>query len=97
VLRRTRVAGFTLENAISVDQLKSGNFASLSLSDVARSTFSARELDFEEVNELSFGRPLSPNKELGIFAAFSPDNRLIALLENAADKAKPIAVFAGAN
>ncbi len=97
VLRRTRVAGFTLENAIGVDQLKGGNFSILPLAEVARTTFSVRELDFEEVNELSFGRPLSPNQSSGIFAALSPDNRLIALLENAADKAKPLAVFAAAN
>ena len=97
VLRRTRVAGFTLENAIGVDRLKGGNFSTLPLAEVARTTFSVRELDFEEVNELSFGRPLSPNQSSGIFAALSPDNRLIALLENAADKAKPLAVFAAAN
>lgn len=97
VLRRTRVAGFTLENAIGVDRLKGGTFSTLPLAEVARTTFSVRELDFEEVNELSFGRPLSPNQSSGIFAALSPDNRLIALLENAADKAKPLAVFAAAN
>ena len=56
-----------------------------------------RELDLEEVNELSFGRPLSSNPSDEIFAALSPDNRLIALLKNAADKAKPVAVFAAAN
>lgn len=97
VLRRTRVAGFTLDQAIGIDQLKGGNFATLDLSDVARATFKVRELELEEVNELSFGRPLSANLSNEIFAAISPDNRLIALLKNAADKAKPVAVFAAAN
>jgi tRNA pseudouridine55 synthase len=97
VLRRTRVAGFTLDQAIGVDQLKGGNVTTLDLADVARATFSVRELDLEEVTELSFGRPLSPNSGDEIFAALSPDNRLIALLKNSIDKAKPVAVFAAAN
>lgn len=97
VLRRTRVAGFTLDQAIGVDQLKGGNVKTLDLADVARATFPVRELDLEEVNELSFGRPLSSNPSDDLFAALSPDNRLIALLKNAADKAKPVAVFAAAN
>ena len=97
VLRRTRVAGFTLDQAIGVDQLKGGNVKTLNLADVARATFPVRELNLEEVNELSFGRPLTSNPSDKLFAGLSPDNRLIALLKNAADKAKPVAVFAAAN
>jgi tRNA pseudouridine55 synthase len=97
VLRRTRVAGFTLDRAIGIDQLKGGNVTTLDLADVARTTFSVRELAEDEVKELSFGRPLSANSSDEIFAALSPDNRLIALLKNSIDKAKPVAVFAAAN
>jgi tRNA pseudouridine55 synthase len=97
VLRRTRVAGFALDNSVAIDQLKSGDFTTLDLADVARATFSVRELELDEVNELSFGRPLSANASEDIFAALSPDNRLIALLKNSLDKAKPVAVFAAAN
>jgi tRNA pseudouridine55 synthase len=97
VLRRTRVAGFTLDQSIEVDQLKGGNFTTLALAEVARTTFTARELSLDEVQELSFGRPLSENGNALINAAMSPDNRLIALLKDEAGKAKPIAVFAAAN
>ena len=97
VLRRTRVAGFTLDQSVGIDQLKGGNFSTLDLADVARATFPVRELDLEEVNELSFGRPLTANESEELFAALSPDNRLIALLKNSVDKAKPVAVFAAAN
>jgi tRNA pseudouridine55 synthase len=97
VLRRSRVAGFTLDGVSTIDQLKSGDFTTLDLADVARATFSIRELELDEVNELSFGRPLKPNAGDDIFAALSPDNRLIALLKNSIDKAKPVAVFAAAN
>ena len=96
-LRRTRVAGFPISQAISFDELKAQTFTPLALSDVARATFQVRELGLDEVSELSFGRPLVSNSSDQIFAALSPDDRLIALLKNESGKAKPIAVFAAAN
>lgn len=96
-LRRTRVAGFAIDQAITFEALKSQDFKTLELSDVARQTFTVRELALDEVAELSFGRPLTSNASDEIFAALSPDNRLIALLKNEIGKAKPIAVFAAAN
>ena len=95
-LRRTRVAGFPIAQAISFADLKAQTFSPLELADVARATFEVRELALDEVLELSFGRPLLPNQSEQIFAALSPDNRLIALLKNESGKAKPIAVFAAA-
>lgn len=96
-LRRTRVAGFPISQAISFEELKAQNFAPLEVADVARATFQVRELGLDEVQELAFGRPLITNQSDEIFAALSPDNRLIALLKNESGKAKPIAVFAAAN
>jgi tRNA pseudouridine55 synthase len=96
-LRRTRVAGFALDVATSVTDLKAKNFIALHLTDVARRTFDARELTVEEVRELSFGRPLSPSVGDGIVAGISVENELIALLKNESDKAKPVAVFAAAH
>ena len=96
-LRRTRVAGFTEKDAVSFQDLKDQKFTPLKLADVARTTFTVRELTLEEVTELSFGRPLSENGTTSITAAMSPDNRLIALLKDDGKHAKPIAVFAAAN
>jgi tRNA pseudouridine55 synthase len=96
-LRRTRVAGFPISQAISFEDLKAQSFTPLELADVARATFQVRELALDEVLELSFGRPLSVNATEAIYAALSPDDRLIALLKNESGKAKPIAVFAAAN
>jgi tRNA pseudouridine55 synthase len=96
-LRRTRVAGFTLDSAVSFEDLKAQKFTALGLADVARVTFAVRELTLEEVQELSFGRPLAENGHTQIAAGMSPDNRLIALLKDEGAKAKPIAVFAAAN
>lgn len=96
-LRRTRVAGFTEIGATTFEELKAQKFTALDLAEVARTTFTPRELTLEEVQELSFGRPLKENGNTVINAAMSPDNRLIALLKDEGDKAKPIAVFAAAN
>ncbi len=96
-LRRSRVGGFDCASAISLGSLKRGEFTPLNLTDVARATFKSRELVRDEVNELSFGRVLTPNPTEGIFAGISPDGRLIALLSNKDGSAKPIAVFAAAN
>ena len=96
-LRRTRVAGFTTTGAASIAALKSAEFSTFDLADVARATFPVREIALDEKLELSFGRTLAANPADGIYAGVSPANELIALLSNVDGKAKPIAVFAAAN
>ena len=96
-LRRTRIAGFGLDRAITLDQLKSKDFETLDLADVARTTFIAREIAMDEKIELSFGRALAANPDGKIYAGIDSSNQLIALLQNVDGKAKPIAVFAPAN
>jgi len=96
-LRRTRVGAFDLAQSISLTQLKEGEFTPLALVDLAMQTFPVRNLALDEVAELSFGRALSTNPSDEIFAGISGDNRLIALLANRDDRAKPITVFAAAN
>lgn len=95
-LRRLRVAGFGLDQAVSLQQLKSGDFSTLDLADVARATFPVRQIALDEKLELSFGRTLSSNADSQIYAGISAANELIALLHNVDGKAKPIAVFAAA-
>ena len=96
-LRRSRVAGFTLDSAITLAQLKSGDFTALALVDVARRVFSIRDLALDERHELAFGRSLSPNPTPDIYAGISSGNELIALIANKDGFARPIAVFAAAN
>jgi tRNA pseudouridine55 synthase len=96
-LRRTRVANFGEDVANSFDKFKSGEFETLGLVEVARSIFKVRELNSDEAAELSFGRKISASPSADIYAAISSTNKLIALLENRDDGAKPIAVFAPAN
>ncbi len=92
-LRRTLVAPFNLDQSISVESLKSGEFTPLTMSYVSALTFPGREISLEEEGELSFGRALSENPTGEITAALSGD-RLIALLSNVQGQARPIAVFA---
>ena len=96
LLRRSRVAGFGLDRAVTLGQLKGGEFSTLDLADVARATFSVREIEMDEKLELSFGRTLTANPDQQIYAGITAANELIALLQNAAGRAKPIAVFAAA-
>jgi len=96
-LRRSRVAGFGLDGAITLQQLRDVEFSTLDLADVARSTFAVREIALDEKLELSFGRTLAANPDDQIYAGISSGNELIALLHNVDGKAKPIAVFAAAN
>lgn len=95
-LRRTRIANFGLDCAITLEQLKIGDFTPLALGGVARGVFSTRELHVDERVELSFGRPLTRNPSDEIYAGMSSENELIALLANKDGFAKPIAVFAAA-
>jgi len=96
-LRRTRIAGFGLDGAVSLEQLKSKSFETLDIADVARATFSVREIGLDEKIELSFGRALEANPDAKIYAGIDGSNQLIALLQNFDGKAKPLAVFAPAN
>ena len=96
-LRRTRIAGFGLDGAVSLEQLKSKSFETLDIADVARTTFSVREIGLDEKIELSFGRSLEANPDAKIYAGIDGSNQLIALLQNVDGKAKPLAVFAPAN
>ena len=95
-LRRSRVAGFGLDRAVSLEQLKGGDFSTLDLADVARATFPVREIQLDEKHELSFGRTLVANPNDQIHAGITAANELIALLSNVDGRAKPIAVFAAA-
>jgi tRNA pseudouridine55 synthase len=96
-LRRTRVAGFSLDRTVSVTGLKAKDFTPLSMADVARATFAVRTVSSGEATELSFGRPLTANESAEITAAISETDEVLALLQNKEGKALPIAVFAAVN
>jgi tRNA pseudouridine55 synthase len=99
-LRRTRVGGFGLDVASTLDELAAspddGPIEVLPLADAARATFPARELTAAETVELGHGRSLPVAGEEGTTAAIGPDGTLVALVEPRDGRLRPVVVFATA-
>ena len=77
VLRRTLVSPFSLDEAAGIDEAQLIETAS----GISR-VLPTRNLDFAEMNEISFGRSVSANPDNRIYAALSPSSTFAALLEN---------------
>lgn len=101
-LRRTRVGGYPLAVARSLDELDAWPadvpLDTLPLADAARATFPVRELTADEARALSYGQriPATGTGSDVTVAALSPDGELVALLEDRGPHAKPALVFAPA-
>lgn len=97
-LRRTRVGPFTLVDALSLDALAAGVHP-MGLADVARRCFAVRDLSDEETVALRYGRAVGADEvgrapgAAGPVAALSPEGRLIALLVEEGDRARPVLVL----
>ena len=104
-LRRTRVGGYDLAGARTLEQLETqadadGTLATLPMAEAARATFPVRELDEDEVRALGYGQWVAPSGRPEVVAALSPSGELVALLEDTRrrgdDLAKPVLVLAPA-
>lgn len=92
-LRRTRVGPYEISAARGLDQL-AADLGVVPLADAAAAAFPARRLTEQEAQSLSHGASLAAaGLGPGPVAAFGPDGTLIALLEEKADTARPLAVF----
>lgn len=102
-LRRTRVGGFGLDVARTLDELAAepddAPLPVLPLADAARATFPVRTLDQDEVRALSYGQSLAPvpGGPAGTVAAMAPDGTLVALVEERGPRVRPVLVFAPAS
>ncbi|WP_246020906.1 tRNA pseudouridine(55) synthase TruB [Arthrobacter echini] len=92
-LRRTQVGPYSIEQARTLDQLAE-SLDVLALDDAGRALFPVRELSSAEADDVSHGRRIRPGEDQGHVAAFAPDGTLVALLENRADTARSVLVFA---
>jgi len=92
-LRRVTVAPFSIDDAISIDQLRE-NFRILTLEDVIERIFAKRTLSDIEVASVSHGRSIELLAEQsGKSAAFTPEGKFIALLAEKSGRAQPILVL----
>jgi tRNA pseudouridine55 synthase len=94
MLRRTRVGGFPLRLARTLEELET-ELHLLSLDDVARASFDSYDLPEREANDVRFGRALT-GINLGApraVAMFDPAGQFLALYEQRGGVAKPVAVF----
>ncbi|RYJ06229.1 MAG: tRNA pseudouridine(55) synthase TruB [Actinomycetales bacterium] len=94
MLRRTRVGGFGLELARTLEQLEE-EFTYVSLDDTARSSFPSVDLDASTAQDVRYGRRLTGVDlgSAGPVAVFDPDGEFLALYEQGASVARPVAVF----
>jgi tRNA pseudouridine55 synthase len=91
-LRRTRVGGFGLDQARTLEQLADDAQLSYSLDEACLQAFPRRELSDSEAIDASHGRPLSPAGIDGVYAATTPDGRVMALLEEGPSRTKSVVV-----
>lgn len=98
-LRRTRVGGYQVSAARTLDGLAEG-FAVLPMADAARALFPVREVDAAQADHLRHGRRIEPAGERGTraapVAAFAPDGTLVALVADDGGATRPVLVLAPA-
>jgi tRNA pseudouridine55 synthase len=98
-LRRTRVGGYRIEAASTLEQLAE-RFDVLPLGDAAAAAFPRRDLNADEARRLATGGRLPAAGDAatqdGPVAAYAPDGTLIALVIEESGHARPLVVFAAA-
>jgi len=99
-LRRTRVGGYGLEEARTLDQLAE-RFEVLPLAQAASAAFPGRNLTADEARRLANGGRLAAAGAVGgvtdprtPVAAYAPDGALVALVTEESGQARPLVVFA---
>jgi tRNA pseudouridine55 synthase len=100
-LRRTRVGGYRVEDARTLEQL-GDRFEVLPLARAASAAFPSRNLSADEARRLANGGRLAAATAanagapaaLGPTAAYAPDGTLIALVTEDSGQARPLVVFA---
>jgi len=101
-LRRTRVGGYGLEGARTLEHLAE-RFEVLPLAQAASAAFPRRDLSADEARRLAHGGRLAPEGHPERHratrehptAAYAPDGSLVALLTEQDGQARPLVVFIG--
>jgi len=92
-LRRTRVGGFALDRARSLDRLAE-DFDVVPLADAVAASFPRWDVDAETARRLAVGQRLAPaGLAAGPVGVFAPDGSVVALVEERDDAVRPSVVF----
>ena len=92
-LRRTRVGGYGLDHARSLDELAEHPQLSYSLDDACLLAFPRRDITAAEAEDAGHGRPLTAAGIDGLYAATDPEGRVMALLEDRGGRTKSVVVI----
>ena len=92
-LRRTRVGRYGLDEAHTLEELADGPRVSYSLDEACLLGFPRRDLTAEESESASNGRSLAPAGIDGVYAATTPDGRVVALLSDDEAKTRSVVVI----
>ena len=89
----TRVGGYGLDHARTLDELAEHPLLSYTLDEACLLAFPRRDITTEEADDASHGRPLPAARIDGVYAAADSDGRVIALLEDKGSRTKSIVVI----
>lgn len=102
-LRRTRVGGFTLDHAATLEELdpEAGPGPApylISLADAARAGFTTRQLSEPEARALGYGQRIDSAQPGRVepVAALAPDGSLVAMVDESGSRTRAHVVFAPA-
>nr|WP_211207241.1 tRNA pseudouridine(55) synthase TruB [Stackebrandtia nassauensis] len=94
-LRRTRVGGFTLAEARTLDELSgTDNPITHTTVETVRRLMPIREIEAEETRKLGYGQKLTPSGQPGPYAAVGPGDVVVAVLTEDGRGARPEIVLA---
>jgi tRNA pseudouridine55 synthase len=91
-LRRTRVGGFGIETAMTLEKLADG-FAVLELADAVAASFPRVDVTAEEAARIGHGQRLVLDLAAGVNGVFASDGTVVALVEERDGVAQPLCVF----
>lgn len=97
-LRRTRVGGFTLDEAVTLTELEQRAPAvlTMTMSQAARRILPQRRVTGDQSRVLSHGGALSATGAAGPYAVFGPDGEVVAVVVERHGRARPEVVLAPA-
>jgi tRNA pseudouridine55 synthase len=91
-LRRTRVGGFTIEQARTLEQLES-ELVVVPLATAVDAAFARVDVSEEDATRVGHGQRLALELQGSPTGVFAPDGRVVALVEQREGVAQPLCVF----